>query len=209
MSVRAIIFDFGNVVGFFERSRAATNLAAFARDGFDRERAMQLLTHSEYEILYETGQISTAEILTLMRHELGLHGGDEQLAHAFADMFTPNQAVCSLIPTLAGRYHLALLSNTNDMHYRHFRREFAFVLDRFDQVVASHLVRLRKPDPAIYRLVQNAAGCAAEEIVFIDDLPANIEAARQMGWRTILYDKDIDLVQQLQSHGIEFSPGKG
>jgi len=209
VSVRAIIFDFGNVIGFFERSRAASNLAAFARDGFDRERAMQLLTHPQYEILYETGQMTTAEILTLMRQELGLQGADEQLAHAFADMFTPNHAVCSLIPCLAGRYHLALLSNTNDMHYRHFRREFAFVLERFDQVVASHLVRLRKPDPAIYRLVQDTAGCAAEEMVFIDDLPANIEAARQMGWRTILYDRTVDLTQQFEQHGIELSPSIG
>ncbi|MFQ3592543.1 MAG: HAD family phosphatase [Gemmataceae bacterium] len=206
MTIRAIVFDFGNVVGFFERARAAANLAVYAVQRFDLTRAMHLLTHSEYERLYETNQISTAEILALMRQELGLEGSDEQLAHAFADMFTPNEAVCSLIPQLAGRYHLALLSNANEMHYRHFRREFAWVLDRFDQLVASHLVGLRKPDPAIYRLVQQQAGCGAQEVIFVDDLPANLEAAGQLGWRTIPYDKDVNLAWELQRHGVELWP---
>jgi putative hydrolase of the HAD superfamily len=209
MSVRAIVFDFGNVVGFFDRARAASNLATFATREHELARIVQLLRHPEYEVLYETDRMSSAEILGLMRAELGLAGSDDELAHAFADMFTPNEAVCSLVPALAGRYHLALLSNTNEMHYRLFRKQFAFALDRFDHLVASHLVRLRKPDPAIYRLVQETAGCDAAQIVFVDDLPANIEAARALGWQTILYDKSVDLTKRFAEHGIDLSPRIG
>ena len=207
--MKTVVFDFGNVVGFFDRARAASNLAAFSQRELDTARTLQLLRHPEYEILYETAQMSSTDILALLRQELALAGEDDALAHAFADMFTPNDAVCSLIPHLAGRYHLALLSNTNEMHYRLFRQQFAFVLDRFDHLVASHLVGLRKPDPAIYHLVREAAGCAPQEMLFIDDLPANIEAARALGWQTILYDTSVDLTERFAEHGINLSPRIG
>ena len=37
-------------------------------------------------------------------------GSDEELAHAFADMFWFNRPVCDLVPRLQGRYRLVLLS---------------------------------------------------------------------------------------------------
>jgi putative hydrolase of the HAD superfamily len=206
MSVRAIVFDFGNVISFFQRRRAAANLAAFGPPGLDPARIVPLLAHPEYEALYETDRMTSAQILALLREELQLGGDDDQLAFAFADMFEPNPAVCSLIPRLAGRYHLALLSNTNEMHYRHFRALLADTLDRFDHLVASHLVGMRKPDPGIYRHVQDAAGCDADQIVFIDDLEANLAAARALGWRTISYDTGVDLPRALAGHGVEIAP---
>jgi putative hydrolase of the HAD superfamily len=209
MTIRAVVFDFGNVLGSFDRRRAAANLAALGPADLDPAVILELLHHSGYEVAYETAQIGTAEILRLMRERFGLVADDEAIAFAFADMFTPNQDVCSLVPHLAGRYHLAMLSNTNEMHYRHFRREFASVLDRFDHLVASHEVGLRKPDPAIYQLVQERAGCAAEQIVFVDDLEANLVAARALGWRTIPYHKDVDLARSLAEHGVDIPPTLG
>ena len=134
MPVRAIVFDFGNVVGFFLRRRAAANLAAYGPPNLDAATILPLLAHPEYEPLYETAALSTAEILHLFRTELKLQGDDDQLAHAFSDMFEPNPAVCSLIPRLAGRYHIALMSNTNEMHYRHFRRGLWFIQTAYDVV---------------------------------------------------------------------------
>ncbi|MGL4555706.1 MAG: HAD family hydrolase [Gemmataceae bacterium] len=206
MTVRAIVFDFGNVVGFFQRKRAASNLAALGPAGLDAARILSLLAHPEYEPLYETASMTSAQILALLRSELALTGDDDQLAFAFADMFEPNPAVCSLIPRLQGRYHLALLSNTNEMHYRLFRTQFADTLDRFDHLVASHEVRLRKPDPAIYRHVQDRAGCRPDQIVFIDDLAANVAAAGALGWRTISYHTGVDLPRALADHGVVLGP---
>ena len=67
-------------------------------------------------------------------------------------MFTPNKAVCDLMPApVKRRYRLLLLSNTNELHSRQFRGQFAEVLDRFDRLFLSHEMGLRKPDPRIYR----------------------------------------------------------
>ena len=51
----------------------------------------------------------------------------------------------------------------------------------FDAVVISGEVGLRKPDPAIYALAAQRLGLSREQIVFIDDLRPNVQAAAAAG----------------------------
>ena len=59
------------------------------------------------------------------------------------------------------------------------------VLDLFDVVVESSRAGLRKPDPAIYRLVCDELDVEPTEAVFLDDLGINLKPARAMGMTTI------------------------
>jgi putative hydrolase of the HAD superfamily len=59
------------------------------------------------------------------------------------------------------------------------------VLDLFDVVVESSRAGVRKPDPAIYRLVCDELGVEPSEAVFLDDLGVNLKPARAMGMTTI------------------------
>jgi putative hydrolase of the HAD superfamily len=205
MSVRTVVFDFGNVIGFFSHRKAAQQLARFARRPVEVERIIQFLFFTDLEPRFEVGQVSPAELLAMLRDEFDLAGTDEQLAHAFGDMFTANDHVCDLIPELQGRYRLALLSNTNDLHYRLFRRQFAETLDRFDYLFTSHEVGLRKPDPVLFDYVRSRLGGEASEYVFIDDLPVNIEAAKARGWRGVVYNRGDDLREKLAEAGMTFA----
>jgi putative hydrolase of the HAD superfamily len=202
MSITAIVFDFGNVLAFFSNRRAAEQLARYAPAGVTPDDILAFVVDDELEIPFESGRLSSAEVLARLRRRFALHGSDEELTLAAADMFTPNDEVCALVPLLQGRYRLLLLSNTNDLHYRHFRRQFAPTLDRFDALVASHLVGVRKPDPAIYRHAREQAGCPASECLFIDDLPANVEAARACGWQGVVYRRSDDLRRLLRQAGV-------
>jgi putative hydrolase of the HAD superfamily len=47
----------------------------------------------------------------------------------------------------------------------------AGILDCFDALVLSSMVGVRKPHPAFYAAVVEAAGCRAEEILFVGDTP--------------------------------------
>jgi putative hydrolase of the HAD superfamily len=199
MAVQAIVFDFGNVIGLFSHRRSAEQLAVYtdlpARHIFETVYQGALL-HD-----YETGRLSSAEFLTRIRSELRLRGSDEELIRAYADMFEPNPEVVGLLPGLAGRYRLLLLSNTNELHYRQFREQFAPFLRWFDRLVLSHEVGVRKPDPLIYRHCEGLAGARAEDCLFIDDLPANVEAARSAGWQGIVYQPG-RLREQLNALGV-------
>jgi epoxide hydrolase-like predicted phosphatase len=55
----------------------------------------------------------------------------------------------------------------------------------FDHFIESSVVGLRKPDPAIYRLAFAMLGVEPEAIVFLDDIGANLKAARELGVTTI------------------------
>ncbi|MCB1538117.1 MAG: HAD family phosphatase [Rhodospirillales bacterium] len=56
-------------------------------------------------------------------------------------------------------------------------------LARFDGVVCSGVERVAKPDPAIYRVLFNRHALDPAACLFIDDLPANVAAARDLGMR--------------------------
>jgi epoxide hydrolase-like predicted phosphatase len=53
--------------------------------------------------------------------------------------------------------------------------------DFFDEVVISGEIGMRKPEPRIFEHALGRIGLAGEECVFIDDIEANIEAARRLG----------------------------
>lgn len=203
MQIRAVVFDFGNVLGFFSHRRAAEQLAAFSGQAVSPEQIIEYLFYSDLEPQFEVGRLKSSEVLGGLRRQFDLRGSDDELAHAFADMFTPNDSVLDLIPELCGRYHLALLSNTNDLHYRLFRRQFAKHLDQFDHLIVSHEVGLRKPQPGIYDHVIERLGVHPTECVFVDDLPVNIEAARARGWHGIVYRREDNLRHLLSQVGVK------
>ena len=62
----------------------------------------------------------------------------------------------------------------------------AYQLDqRFDAVVISSQVGLRKPEPAICRLAADELAVPLGGIVFVDDIAANLQPAKELGMAVI------------------------
>jgi putative hydrolase of the HAD superfamily len=59
------------------------------------------------------------------------------------------------------------------------------VMERFDHVIESALVGIRKPDPRIYEMMCEALTVAPAACVYLDDLGVNCKPARAMGMATI------------------------
>jgi putative hydrolase of the HAD superfamily len=73
------------------------------------------------------------------------------------------------------------------------------VLDLFDVVVESSRAGVRKPDPAIYRLVCDELGVEPAEAVFLDDLGINLKPARALGMTTIKVVDPAEALAQLEA----------
>ena len=73
------------------------------------------------------------------------------------------------------------------------------VLDLFDVVVESSRAGVRKPDPAIYRLVCDELGVEPAEAVFLDDLGINLKPARALGMTTIKVVDPAGALAQLEA----------
>jgi len=61
----------------------------------------------------------------------------------------------------------------------------AEVMAKFDHVVESSKVGVRKPEPRFYEIACELAGVRPEQCVFLDDLGINLKPARAMGMQTI------------------------
>ena len=70
----------------------------------------------------------------------------------------------------------------------------------FDHFIESSVVGLRKPDPAIYRLAFAQLGIPGERIVFLDDIGANLKAARELGMTTIKVLDAEQALRELEQH---------
>ena len=55
------------------------------------------------------------------------------------------------------------------------------ILRRFEAIVVSGAEGLLKPEPALYELALDRHGLSAESTVFVDDSPANVDAAATLG----------------------------
>ncbi len=202
--IKTIVFDFGNVIGFFDYGISVERLARHSH--LPAEEIGRFIYGGELEDAYESGRMTSTEFVRRIRDGCGLTCPDDVLRPAFADMFWPNEAVCALVPRLKPTYRLLLGSNTNDLHARHFLQQFADTLRHFDGLVLSHQIGARKPRPEFFEHAQQLAGCAAEECLFIDDLAANVAGARALGWRALIYSPDRDLAAELTREGVHLAP---
>lgn len=79
---------------------------------------------------------------------------------------------------------------TNDMQAFHGPEWVAriSILRRLDVLVDGSVEHVLKPDPRIYHLVLDRLGLPAEQCLFVDDQPGNIEGARAVGMQTEWFD---------------------
>ncbi|MBI1831593.1 MAG: HAD family phosphatase [Planctomycetes bacterium] len=201
--MKTIIFDFGNVVGFFDHFRTLQRLRPHSP--LDVNDMYASVYAGVLEVKVESGQLSVPEFLQQVHQIWQLNCEIDFLLVAIGDIFTPNAEVCELIPKLAPRYRILLGSNTNAIHSRQFIPQFADVLCHFDSLVLSHEIGLRKPDLAFFRHCHALAAGDPSDCVFVDDLPANIAGARAVGFHGILYRPNEDLAGQLRALGVGVS----
>ncbi len=98
-------------------------------------------------------------------------------------------------------YPVFALSNWSSETFPIAQRRYDF-LRLFDDILISGDVRLIKPDPRIFALMQERTGCAAPRSVLIDDSPANVAAAEQAGFRSVLFRGPEELEREFVSLGI-------
>ncbi|MEK0451266.1 MAG: hypothetical protein RL088_3534 [Verrucomicrobiota bacterium] len=198
--IRAFLFDIGNVIVRFDFSRALRAVASLS-DVPDETAALARI--DAIKLIYEDGRMSRDEFLSQAFELLKYRGTREQFIAAWQDIFWANEPMHALIRSLHGRFPIHLLSNTNDMHVEGLLRDF----DVFRCVttgVYSHEVQASKPHPRIYEIACEKCRIEPATTFFIDDLAANIAAARAAGFQAHHYhhDRHDALLADLRAAGV-------
>lgn len=193
--MKAIIFDFGNVLGFFDHGLTLARLAKHT--DLKPIEIFDAIYNGDLEEALESGRLSVPDFLRLFRERCRLTCDDHFIQGAVADIFTPNEELTTLVPQLAKRYRLVLGSNTNPIHAAHFQKQFTETLRHFHSLVLSHEVGTRKPKAAFFLECVRRAECAPGECLFIDDLPGNVAGAAACGLRGLVYRPGLDVLRHL------------
>ncbi|MGB3281196.1 MAG: HAD family phosphatase [Pseudorhodobacter sp.] len=78
------------------------------------------------------------------------------------------------------------LTNFGDDAFAYAQTQYEF-LNEFDHAYVSGRLKLTKPDPGIYALLEADCGHAPEALLFVDDRAENIAAAAKRRWQTHLF----------------------
>jgi putative hydrolase of the HAD superfamily len=184
-NIRLIVFDLGKVLVDFDYRIAARHLSQYTH--LSPEQIIDLLLHSPLLLEYERGEMSNADFYQALVRKTGLRASFEEFATRFGDIFSPIEPMLDLLDRVqASNRPTAVLSNTNDLAIRHIRSHYPF-FDRFKHRVLSFEHRSMKPDPALYRVLEQASGVPPAQILFLDDRPENVEAAQQLGWQAFVH----------------------
>ena len=198
MKPEAFIFDIGNVLVTFDYSRVTGALAALGADLSDRAAFEQLAAR------YERGEVDRDEFLAQLRFILRHTADNEAVARAWQEIFEPNRPMWVLVEKLHASYPLYLLSNTNCLHHDYLLREYA-IFEKFADGVFSYRAKLAKPEREIFELAIRQFGIDPQSTIYLDDLTANVEAARGAGLRAFRYDPagHSDLLAIFRAEGVQ------
>jgi len=111
-----------------------------------------------------------------------------------------NVQLLELLRTLRGRVGLAILSNSADGAREEEERRYGFA-STFDPICYSHEIGVSKPEPAAFAVVLGEMGTEPGRVLFIDNWPANIDAARALGFRAHLHVDNTTTITAIRSAG--------
>lgn len=200
--IQAVIWDFGGVI-------TSSPFEAFGR--FEQERG---LPRDFLRGINATNHLDNAWA-RFERNDIDLAGFDQAFAAESAALGhevrgreviallggTVRPAMVEALRRLRQRLKIGLITNNvaspegNTGFESTGRGE---IIGLFHHVIESSKAGLRKPDPAIYRMMSDALAVPPERSVFLDDLGVNLKPARAMGMHTIKVDDPDQALQQLE-----------
>lgn len=188
--IKNIIFDLGGVLLNIDYHKTFTAFRELGVQHFE-EMFTQFHVNELFEKL-ETGKIGEDDFYETIKTHIPQTISNEKVANAWNAMILDFRTeTLVVLKTLSANHDLYLLSNTNSIHLKYFRKIFTRdtgqpLLDSyFNKAWYSHLIGLRKPDRDIYEYVLGDAAINAAETLFIDDTIDNINAAMELGIQTL------------------------
>ncbi|MFV0539841.1 MAG: HAD family hydrolase [Aestuariibaculum sp.] len=181
--IKTLIFDFGNVFINLNIEKAVTTAQqAFNIDFFSEE-----ITKKNES--YETGQITTDGFLTFYSEKFPQLSKEAliEIWNVILHDFPKHRLEFIQKLKKENKYKLILLSNTNELHIDHIKKQVPFYNDFkncFDAFYLSHEIHLRKPNSEIFKFVLKENTLNPTECLFIDDVKENCIAANKLGIKT-------------------------
>ena len=201
MKIKALLLDFGGVLYDIDPQRTINEFMKLSTPN-SKFRELTEYNYSTMPFLseYEKGAISSEQFRDQAAALLGI-------APSIAIDNAWNQTLLGVkanmdrvLEELAADYPLYLLSNTNEIHHNYFAEECEVIFKTFTKCYFSYQMNIHKPDLDIFTNISNELSIAPNEILFADDMQANIDAANQLGFNTYKVDEQSNSMYNLSNY---------
>ena len=186
-----IIFDLGNVILNIDYQNT---IDAFEKIGV-KDASSFYSKSSQLNIFnqLETGHISKQKFVLEIQKFVS-KASASQIINAWNAILEdlPNKRL-EILKNIKDKFSIFLLSNTNTIHIEKIidklgKTKYEEFYNLFDKVYYSHEVKLRKPNPDIFKLVIKENCLSIKNTLFIDDSIQHIESAKKIGLKTYHLD---------------------
>jgi len=200
MSAKAVVWDFGNVI---VRWNPRTLYEKIFTDRAECDRFLAdvctLAWHAETDRGLSFAENCARLVAAHPHHEREILAWHQRWDEMFSGAIPESEAAIEALHARGvPQFGLSNISTETIESTRAMSPAFG----RLSDVIVSGAVRLIKPDPAIFRLACRRFDYAAEDLLFIDDSPANIKAAAAPGFDTHLFDDPAALRPALEARGL-------
>ena len=204
--VRAVLFDFGGTLFDYAdlaQAQLDTLLALARRIGVDDDPRALAASHRRAaarvfrEYLprsYYLHEDLFGDTVRETGRELGRELDEDDVAFWFSEQFRNRardfrlrEGVVETLETLRERgLHLGIVSNIDDADLHHLV-DLGGLRRHFDSLLSSETAASCKPDPRIFEIALERAGCTPGEALFVGDtLAQDVAGANRMGMRSVL-----------------------
>ena len=194
--IKNIVFDIGNVLVSFEWERLAKEIGFTDAD-------IRILTEKiigDRWDEFDRGVMSEEEALKYAQEAIpGLEEKFATLWHRIDEVIHVYPYVNEWMRSIKSEgYRIYLLSNfPKRLFEKESNKKFDFI--RYtDGFIISSFVKMIKPDREIYECLLNTYSLKAEECVFLDDRKRNVDAAKAIGMKGIVFTEYEDGEKQLR-----------
>lgn len=177
--IKAIIFDFGNVIINYDHMIAAKKMSKVV--GVSASLIKEKMLDEKNLNPFEKGSISEREFWRRIEKGINKKINSKLFDRFWEKIFLPNKRMEKLVGLLKKHYKLALLSNMIPVQRDYLCKRFKILIKAFDVVIFSFEVGTRKPEKGIYKLALRRLGAKPKETLYFDDKLEFVTAARKLG----------------------------
>ncbi len=198
--IEAVIFDLGRVLVQVDVLTLARQVLA-GQPHADPSLLVERVMTDPIMAAYNAGRITSVQFHAALCEKLDLDLDFDAFRRMWCGIFRPMPGMAELVAELRDRVRVGLLSDTDPLHWGFLRENYPF-LAWFERPTLSFQVGAMKPDPGIYRAAAENVATPCDRCLYVDDLPGNVEGARAVGMKGILFEGPAALRRRLAEYGL-------
>lgn len=201
----AIITDLGGVLVDVNKRAMCAKLAKYSA----LPSATEILSNfsstklTKFDKGFGKGILTPREFYKASAAKLKLSGlSFGKFAKIYSDIFRRKEATIKLLRQLGKKHTLALLSNTDALHYKEWSRLLGNDMKLFKEVILSFQLHAAKPERKIFLEAARKLAVKPGQCVYVDDIREYAEAAAKIGMKGVHFTSVWQLRKDLRKIGV-------